>query len=40
MNEILGTLKENNRMLKEQNSVVSTIDERVMRIRVNTSNLH
>ena len=40
MNEILATLKENNRMLKEQNSVVSTIDEWVRRIRVNISNLH
>lgn len=40
MSEILATLKENNSMLKEHNSVVSSIDERVRRIGVNTSNLH
>jgi hypothetical protein len=40
LNEILATLKENNRMLKEHNSVVSSIDERVRRIGVNTANLH
>lgn len=40
MSEILTTLKENNSMLKEHNSVVSSIDERVRRIGVNTSNLH
>jgi hypothetical protein len=39
LNEILATLKESNRMLKEHNSVVSSIDERVRRIGVNTSNL-
>jgi len=39
LNEILATLKENNRMLQEHNSVVSSIDERVRRIGVNTSNM-
>lgn len=39
LNEILAALKENNRMLREHNSVVSSIDERVRRIGVNTSNL-
>lgn len=39
LNEILATLKDNNRMLKEHNSVVSSIDERVRRIGVNTSNI-
>lgn len=39
LNEILATLKENNRMLREHNSVVSSIDERVRRIGVNTSNM-
>ena len=39
LNEILATMKENNRILKEHNSVVSSIDERVRRIGVNTSNI-
>jgi len=39
LNEILATLKENNRMLGEHNSVVSSIDDRVRRIGVNTSNM-
>lgn len=39
LNEILATLKDNNRMLREHNSVVSSIDERVRRIGVNTSNM-
>jgi len=39
LNEILAALKENNTMLREHNSVVSSIDERVRRIGVNTSNL-
>lgn len=39
LNEILATLKENNRIPKEHNSVVSSIDERVRRIGVNTSNM-
>lgn len=39
LNEILVALKDNNRMLKEHNSVVNSIDERVRKIGVNTSNL-
>jgi hypothetical protein len=39
LNEILAAIKENNTMLKEHNSVVSSIDERVRRIGVNTSNM-
>ena len=39
LNEILATLKENNTIPKEHNSVVSSIDERVRRIGVNTSNM-
>lgn len=39
LNEILATLKDNSRMLREHNSVVSGIDERVRGIGVNTSNL-
>ncbi len=39
LNEILTTLKENNRIPKEHNSVVSSIDVRVRRIGVNTSNM-
>ena len=40
LNEILATLKENNQMIKEHNVVVSSIDERVRKIGINTSNLH
>ena len=40
LNEILAALKDNNRILKEHNSIISSIDERVRRIGVNTSNLH
>jgi len=39
LNEILAAIKENNTMLKEHNSVVTSIDERVRRIGVNTSNM-
>ncbi|HEV8387904.1 MAG TPA: hypothetical protein VGQ03_09810 [Nitrososphaera sp.] len=39
LNEILDAIKENNTMLKEHNSVVSSIDDRVRRIGVNTSNM-
>lgn len=39
LNEILATLRDNNRMLEEHNSAVSCIDERVRWIGVNTSNM-
>jgi hypothetical protein len=39
LNEILATLKENNRMLREHNTVVTSIDERVRRIGINTSSM-
>ena len=39
LNEILAAIKENNTMLKEHNAVVSSIDDRVRRIGVNTSNM-
>ena len=39
LNEILAVLKENNRMLSAHNSVVSSIDDRVRKIGVNTSNM-
>ena len=39
LNEILAALKENNRIMREHNSVVSSIDDRVRRIGVNTSNM-
>lgn len=39
LNEILAALKENNRMFREHNTVVSSIDERVGRIGINTSSL-
>jgi hypothetical protein len=39
LNEILAALKENNRMLGAHNSVVSSIDDRVRKIGVNTSNM-
>ncbi|HJS83176.1 MAG TPA: hypothetical protein VJ742_10125 [Nitrososphaera sp.] len=39
LNEILAALKENNRMLSAHNSVVSSIDDRVRKIGVNTSNM-
>jgi hypothetical protein len=40
LNEILPELKENNAMFKEHNSVViSSIDDRVRKIGVNTGNL-
>lgn len=39
LNEILAAIKENNTMLKEHNSIVSSIDDRVRRIGVNTSNM-
>lgn len=39
LNEILAVLKENNRIMNEHNSVVNSIDERVRRIGLNTSNM-
>ena len=39
LNEILVILKENNAMLKEHNRTVGSIDERVRKIGVNTSNM-
>jgi hypothetical protein len=39
LNEILVTLKENNTMLKEHNRTVGSIDDRVRKIGVNTSNM-
>jgi hypothetical protein len=39
LNEILAVLKENNRMLRENNMVVNSIDERVRRIGINTPSL-
>lgn len=39
LNEILAAIKENNSILKEHNTVVSSIDDRVRRIGVNTSNM-
>jgi len=39
LNEILATLKENNRMLRLHNSVVNSIDERVRKIGINTSSI-
>jgi len=39
LNEILAVLKENNEMLREHNTVVNSIDDRVRRITVNTSNM-
>ncbi|HEX2014395.1 MAG TPA: hypothetical protein VLA68_04130 [Nitrososphaera sp.] len=39
LNEILATLKQNNMMLREHNTVVSSINDRVRKIGVNTSNM-
>jgi hypothetical protein len=39
LNEIFATLKENNQVLREHNIVVSSIDDRVRRIGVNTSSM-
>jgi hypothetical protein len=39
MNEIVVLLKENNMLLKQHNKITNSIDDRVRKISINTSNL-